>query len=65
MIKQARIALIFFLFFLIACKQDEKPVSKQDVLVANRDTTADPSNDFFMYANGGWIKKKSDTRRPG
>lgn len=57
MIKQARIALIFFLFFLIACKQDEKPVSKQDVLVANRDTTADPSNDFFMYANGGWIKK--------
>ena len=57
MIKQARIALIFFLFFLIACKQDEKPVSKQDVLVANRDTTADPSNDFFTYANGGWIKK--------
>ena len=30
--------------------------SKKDVLAANMDTTVDPSQDFFMYANGGWIK---------
>ena len=57
MIKQARVALIVFIFLFIACKQKEKPLLKQDVLVTNRDTTTDPSKDFFMYANGGWIKK--------
>lgn len=30
--------------------------SKSDVLAVNMDTTVDPSQDFFMYANGGWIK---------
>ncbi|MCU7552612.1 M13 family metallopeptidase [Chitinophagaceae bacterium LB-8] len=29
---------------------------KKDVLAANLDTTADLSKDFFLYANGGWIK---------
>jgi putative endopeptidase len=29
---------------------------QQDVLAINRDTAADASQDFFMYANGGWIK---------
>jgi putative endopeptidase len=28
----------------------------RDALIANMDTTVDPSVDFFMYANGGWIK---------
>src|SRR5690348_13709415 len=30
---------------------------KNDILASDRDTTVDPSNDFFLYANGGWIKK--------
>ena len=30
--------------------------SKKDVLAANMDSTVDPPQDFFMYANGGWIK---------
>src|SRR6478672_2815782 len=30
--------------------------SKKDVLAANVDSTVDPSQDFFMYANGAWIK---------
>src|SRR5436190_11676365 len=34
----------------------DSTVSKKDVLAANMDTTVDPSQDFFMYANGGWIK---------
>lgn len=36
-----------------ADSQSEKP----DVLAINMDTTVDPSQDFFQYANGGWIKK--------
>lgn len=27
-----------------------------DILKANLDTTVNPANDFFDYANGGWIK---------
>lgn len=31
--------------------------SKTDFLAANLDTTVSPGEDFFQYANGGWIKK--------
>jgi putative endopeptidase len=31
--------------------------NKPDVLTSNMDTTVSPSQDFFLYANGGWIKK--------
>src|SRR5438270_5018107 len=40
---------------LTACKQEAKPVSK-DVLVTDLDKSVNPANDFFSYANGGWIK---------
>lgn len=33
-----------------------KTAPKQDILVANLDTSVDPGNDFYDYANGGWIK---------
>jgi putative endopeptidase len=33
-------------------KQDVKP----DPLAAHLDTTVNPAEDFFQYANGGWIK---------
>jgi putative endopeptidase len=28
-----------------------------DLLQANLDTTIHPGDDFFTYANGGWLKK--------
>lgn len=31
-------------------------IPKGDILKANLDTTVNPANDFFEYANGGWIK---------
>lgn len=30
--------------------------AKKDVLAVNMDTTVNPADDFFDYANGGWIK---------
>lgn len=30
--------------------------AKKDILAANLDTTINPADDFFDYANGGWIK---------
>ena len=32
-------------------------VSRTDVLRTDMDSTADPSRDFFQYANGGWLKR--------
>jgi len=34
-----------------------KETTFSDPLAANRDTTVNPSDNFFLYANGGWIKK--------
>ncbi|HEY0356198.1 MAG TPA: M13 family metallopeptidase [Flavisolibacter sp.] len=31
--------------------------SNNDILFTNLDSTVDPSQDFFMYANGGWIRQ--------
>ncbi|MDB5203851.1 MAG: family peptidase [Ferruginibacter sp.] len=33
----------------------EKPAV--DILAANMDSTVKPGDDFFLYANGGWIKR--------
>ncbi len=53
MIKQL---LIFStLIFLFSCKN--KTEAKQDILTLNVDNTVNPGDDFFMYANGGWIKR--------
>jgi putative endopeptidase len=37
-------------------KQGDK-TSKPDVLASNLDTTVNPADDFFSYANGGWLKR--------
>lgn len=39
------------------CNNMVKSSADNDILFTNLDSTADPSTDFFMYANGGWIKK--------
>jgi putative endopeptidase len=36
---------------------NNKNPDKPDVLAANMDTSINPGEDFFEYANGGWIKK--------
>jgi putative endopeptidase len=44
--------------FLVSCKSDSKSKSnKPDVLALDIDSTVSPGEDFFLYANGGWIKK--------
>jgi putative endopeptidase len=40
-----------------ACSNKPEPEAKKDILFANMDTTVSPADDFFMYANGGWIKQ--------
>jgi putative endopeptidase len=47
---------IFFLalVFAVSCKQEKS--SKPDVLAKNIDSSVSPTDDFFDYANGKWIK---------
>ena len=47
------------ILFVAACNNREKTTGKpsKDFLSANLDTTVSPAEDFFRYANGGWIKK--------
>src|SRR5690349_25059704 len=37
--------------------KDKSAPPKKDFLTDNLDTTVSPAEDFFRYANGGWIKK--------
>jgi putative endopeptidase len=49
------IAIIISFTTVISCKKKE--LAFVDPLLINRDTTVNPADDFFMYANGGWFKK--------
>jgi len=50
------ISCLYIFLFMISCGHKEQ-AAKPDFLAANLDTTISPSQDFFLYANGGWIKK--------
>ncbi|MEI7508101.1 MAG: M13 family metallopeptidase [Flavobacterium sp.] len=51
---QKIITIIILTLFVVSCNKKEKTFI--DPLVANRDTTVNPSEDFFSYANGSWFK---------
>lgn len=52
------IGVVIAATMVASCSQPApKEAEKQDILSANRDTTVGPNDDFFDYANGGWIKK--------
>jgi putative endopeptidase len=50
-------ALLFLSFG--ACKNDKNNSNSylKDVVAANVDTSVSPADDFFSFANGGWIKR--------
>ena len=48
-----------FLLSLASCsnKSKEEVGNQPDFLASNIDTTINPAEDFFLYANNGWFKK--------
>ena len=42
---------------LTACTNKQANYAEKDVVIKNMDTTTKPGDDFFKYANGGWLKK--------
>ena len=51
------IALMAGVALLAACNQPGSKTAQGDILKSNLDTTANPTEDFFQYAEGGWLKK--------
>lgn len=50
--------VIALAFSFAACKQSgEQSKNKQDILATNVDSTVNPADDFFDYAEGAWLKK--------
>ena len=49
-------SIAVFAALLCSCHQPAA-VKTEDVLVTDMDTTVRPNDDFFHYANGGWIKR--------
>ena len=45
---------------IAACTKNEKNYAENDVIFKNLDTSVKPGDDFFKYANGGWLKKNPD-----
>ncbi|MFT3678957.1 MAG: M13 family metallopeptidase [Ferruginibacter sp.] len=54
------VALAIICSGLYACNNQSPSTTtgeKPDILASNIDSTVKPGDDFFMYANGGWVKK--------
>ena len=49
--------LLLFCSFLYTQHANAQQKTKPDILLTNIDKTVKPGDDFFLYANGGWIKR--------
>jgi len=52
-----RIVLSFIGAALLTGCSKKEETAFEDPVITHRDTTVNPADDFFMYANGGWFKK--------
>jgi putative endopeptidase len=51
-------AIVLLLVILVACKPENKLEDpKNDALYSHIDTSINPADDFFLYANGKWFKE--------
>jgi putative endopeptidase len=53
--KKTNIIFSILVSLLVACTQSNKD-AKPYILTSNIDTSISPSEDFFLYANGRWLK---------
>ncbi len=57
MVMRKAIFIITACISFYACKTQSAKNVPLDILTSDIDSSIKPSDDFFMYANGGWIKK--------
>ena len=49
--------VVLFALILVSCQSKNDKVIKTDIVADHIDTTVTPGSDFFMYANGRWLKE--------
>lgn len=49
--------IVFLIIGMTLFSCNKKETAFSDPLLTNRDTTVNPADDFFNYANNGWFKK--------
>jgi len=54
--KGLNISCLLLVLLAAGCRQPT-PGAKPDFLTANIDSTVKPADDFFLFANGGWLKR--------
>jgi len=57
---QVLTAAVIGMLFAVAVRggtEASRPTGKPDFLAANLDISVNPGDDFFEYANGGWLKR--------
>ena len=57
MYQRVIVGIIVAGMFATGCNHVPKAADRPDIIAADMDSTVKPSDDFFEYANGGWIKK--------
>ena len=55
--KHIKIYSFFLATALCVTSCSKKEASQDDPIITHQDTTVNPSDDFFMYANGGWFNQ--------
>ncbi|MGV9004020.1 M13 family metallopeptidase [Flavobacterium sp.] len=55
--KHVKIYSFFLATALCTISCSKKETSSEDPIITHLDTTVNPSDDFFMYANGQWFKE--------
>jgi putative endopeptidase len=55
--KQAVFASIAVCLLIVACTRNSTELESHGIVVANMDRSVKPGDDFYGYANGGWIKQ--------
>jgi len=53
--KRIYLPLLFCAMITLSCNNTKKESVQEGIILANMDTTAIPGNDFYQYANGGWM----------
>ena len=54
--KQSYLVLLFFVMITLSCNNAKKASAVDGITLTNMDATVTPGNDFYQYADGGWIK---------
>jgi putative endopeptidase len=54
--KSIYLPVLFITMITLSCNTTKKENTVKGITLSNMDTTAVPGNDFYQYADGGWMK---------